>query len=100
MDPKVVFISYSAFPKNLPFVVIPIGNMTLLLEDDVDKLGYISSHVFGEATVQVLHMVTFHQGILQKTKSGGKVWSPNKFGSIEVNLVISVRMDGFKLEGG
>ena len=62
--------------------------MTLLLEDAVDKLGYIFFHVFRTTIVQVPHMLAFHQGILQKTKSGGKVWSPNKFGSIEVNLVI------------
>ena len=88
MDKEVVLITISAFPKNLSFVVIPISHMIFLLEDDVDKLGYISYHVFGAATVQIPHMLAFHQEILQKTKSGGKVWSPNKFGSIEVNLVI------------
>ena len=88
MDQEIVLITNSALPKNFPFVVVLIGHMTFLLVDDVDKLGYISCHVFGATTVQLPHMLAFHQGILQKIKSGCKVWSPNKFGSIEVNLVI------------
>jgi len=39
------------------------------------------------ATVQVPQMLFSHQAILQNSKSGGKIWSPNKLGSMDVNIV-------------
>ena len=35
-------------------------------------------------------MLFSHQEILQKLNSGGKIWSPNKFGSRNVNLIVRI----------
>jgi len=38
MDDQDVFVSYGSSPKNPSFIVVPIGDMTLLLKGDAQEL--------------------------------------------------------------
>jgi len=62
--------------------------MTFLLEDKIEKLGFIPCHMLRAVTVQVPHKLIFHQRVMQKSRSCSKVWSPNKFGSMSINWII------------
>jgi len=81
MNKEVALVTNSVSPKNLPFIVVSLGHIPFLLEDKVEKLGFHPCHMLGAPTIQVPHMLIFYQGILHKTKSSTKIWSPYKFGS-------------------
>ena len=88
MIQKVVLVSNGASSKNISFIVVSISHMSFLLEIDVHKLRFISSHVFGTTTVQVPHLHVFLKAYLQKRNSSNKIWSPYKCGSFGINFIM------------
>jgi len=85
MNKERVLVTNGSSSKNFPFVVVTVRYMNFILEEKIEKFGFIPCHVLRTASVQVPHVLIFYQGALQKTRSSSKVWSPNKFGSIDIN---------------